>query len=209
MRFIVPILLFLDKDLQKSAQYLTSFHLEHGIRNSIQVLLCSVFYLVGLRNKTLFKHYVCKERWDETRFKYFPQYPLKSMPKFSYYNSQEARWCRKCYDHYRIVSDYLGFMLDEHVFRWGKEHMLWEMHDFLRILPMELSVRRGLLLPKLSDKSKIQLPWKNLPVKYRKRDIVAGYREYYKSIIASPLDAFVGTKRDVPDFLLDKMNSLL
>jgi hypothetical protein len=200
----------LDEDLDKSARCLTNPHLEHGIPNAIQVLMCSVFYMTGIRNKTIYKHYVCKERWDETRFRYFPRYPLKSMPKFSYYNSQEARWCRKCADHYRLVSDYLGAMLEEHAFRFGDEHPMWEMHDFLRALPMELSVRRGLLMPRLKDKARLQLPWKNLPIKYRKKNIIAGYRAYYRHIIdrdmLGPHAAFVGTKRDVPDFLVDGLS---
>lgn len=204
----VPLLIFLDEDLRKSSQFLTNFHLEHGIRNAIQVLMCSAFYLVGIRNKTMFRHYVCKKRWDDTKFRNFPQYPLDSMPKFSYYNSQESRWCRKCSDHYRLISDYLGFMLDEHWFRYGHEHRLCEMHGFLRTFPMETFVRHGYSMPSLKDKSKLQLPWKNLPVMFRKKDIISGYRKYYRSIIASPLDAFIGTKRDVPEFLLDKTDQL-
>lgn len=204
MKFIVPIILFLDEDHQKSAQYLTNFHLEYGIKNSIQVLLCSIYYMVGFRNKTIFKHYVSKDRWDETRFQYFPQYPLKSMPKFSYYNSYESKWCRMCKNHYRYLSDYLGCMLEEYYFRYNSEHNLAEMYDFLRTLPYELAARRGLKLVSLKDSTKLQLPWKNLPIKFRKKDIIAGYRAYYKSIIPSALDAFIGTKRDIPDFLLDK-----
>ena len=204
MNFIVPIVLFLDKDVSKSARCLTNFHLEHGIRNSIQVLLCSIYYLIGFRNRTIFKHYVSKDRWDETRFKYFPQYPLNTMPKFSYYSSYESRWCRMCNDHYGYLSEYLGCMLEEHAFRYNSEHRMAEMHDFLRTLPFEIAVRRGLKLVSLKDKTRMQLPWKNLPVKFRKKDIIAGYRAYYRSIIPSALDAFIGTKRDIPDFLLDR-----
>ena len=205
MKFLAPIILFLDKDPAASAQALTNYHLETGIKGASQTLLCTLFYLVGIRNRTIFSHYVSTDRWDDTKAKYFPNWPMKAMPRFSYYSSPEAKWCRKCADHYRLVSDYLGEMLDEHEFRTGGEHELRKLYEFLRITPMELGVRYGYKLPSLKDPSKVQLPWKSLPVKFRKKDIIEGYRSYYRSLIISPLDAFLGTKRDVPDFLADKM----
>lgn len=207
MKFINPIILFLDNDPVKSASYLTNVHLEQGIKNSCQILLCSIYYMLGFRTKTIFKYYFCKERWEETRFKYFSNYPLKTIPKYSFYNSQESRWCRKCHDHYKYVVNYFESMLNEYAFRFNSDHPLYEMYDFLRILPMEMGVRYGFKFPKLKNKNQFQLPWKNLPLKYRRKDIILGYREYYKSTILSP-DAFIGTKRDVPDFILDKFNWL-
>lgn len=204
MKYIVPLLLFLDDDLMKSAQSLTNHHLCEGIDHSVQVLMCSIYYMVGIRSRTAFSHYVSKDRWERTRFEYFPQYPLKKMPRFAFYASEEAKWCRKCSNHYGIVADYLECMLEEFTFRTGKVHELAEMHGFLQQLPMEIAVRKGYRLPTLKEGSAIQLPWKNLPLKFRKKDIVSGYRAYYKSIIHGALAAFVGTKRDVPEFLVDE-----
>jgi hypothetical protein len=207
MKFIAPIILFLDKDLEKSAQSLTNIHLEICIKNSVQVLMCAIYYILGFRTKKIFKYYVSKERWDETKMKFMPQYPLNKMPKFSYYVSRESRWCRQCSDHYNYLVKYLECLLSEYSFRFNKDHPLYEMFYFLRTLPMELAIRKGIIFPKLKDKTKMQLPWKNLPVKFRKKNLIDGYREYYKSIIISPLDEFIGTKRDVPDFLVEKLKT--
>jgi len=204
-----PILLFLDKDPEVSARYLTNYFLDRSIKYACQVLLCSTYYLLGFRNKTVFKYYFNKDRWDDTKFKYFPKYPLKTIPKFAFYNSEESRWCRKCSDHYRYVCKYLGYMLSEYEFRMNKEHKLVEMYPFLLKHQMELALSRGVRLVKLKDKSKFQLPWKNLPRKYRKKDIIKGYRLYYSSLVFSPVEAFIGTKREVPDFLWSKVESIV
>jgi len=203
VRIIIPRLLFLDDDLKKSSQYLTQFHLEHMIRNSCQILMCCLYYILGFRSKNRFKYYFSKDRWDETRFKYIPNYPFKNIPKYTFYTSEESKWCRKCSNHYRYILKYLGFMLEEFAWRNGKEHELSEMHPFLHSAPMEIAVRFGIVLPKLKDKTKMQLPWKNIPLKFRKKDIIAGYRAYYKDIIGNLLFAFIGTKRDVPEFLYE------
>jgi hypothetical protein len=209
MQYVRPIILFLDEDLKKSARSLTNYFLEKNISSTAQVLMCALFYFTGLRNRTLFKHYVSRERWDDTKFKYFRNYPLKSLPVYTFYNSEESRWCRKCLDHYNYVCDYLDELLAEYEFRFGKPHKEAEMGNFLREEPMSIAVGNGIIIPTLKNKSKFRLPWKNLPPKYRKKDIILGYRKYYSSIILSPLDAFVGSKRDVPDFLQKKMEATL
>jgi hypothetical protein len=55
----------------------------------------------------------------------------------------------------------------------------------------------------------MQLPWKNLPIQCRKKDLIEGYRKYYRNIVFDPIMAYVGTKRDVPDFLIDKIESIV
>ena len=172
------------------------------IQDSCQILMCCLYYAFGFRTRTVFKYYFSKERWDETRFKYFPNYPLKTIPKYTFYTSPEARWCRKCENHYRYLLKYLGCMLEEYAFRYRKEHKLAEMHPFLSSTPMESALKLGIVMPHLRDKSRMQLPWKNLPIKYRKKNIISGYRLYYKDIVRNPLLAFLGSRRDVPEFLL-------
>ena len=209
MRYIRPIVLFLDDDLETSAKYLTNFHLEYGIKAACQVLMCSLYYLLGYRTKFLFKHYFCKERWDSTRLENFPNYPLSTIPKYTFYNSEEARWCRRCQEHYNLMLKYFGFMLTEYTFRTNRIHQLADMYGFFGTFPMETALRKGYTFPHLKNKSKLQLPWKNLPVEFRRIDIVKGYRLYYRSLIPAPLVAFVGTKRDVPEFLCDKINDII
>lgn len=44
-----------------------------------------------------------------------------------------------------------------------------------------------------------------MPVKFRKKDILAGYRAYYKAImINNGVKADDFTARDIPEFLLDE-----
>lgn len=165
--------------------------------------------MLGFRNKKIFKYYFSKDKWDETRFKYFANYPEKSIPKFTFYNSEESRWCRKCIDHYNYVWKYMSCMLDEYYFRFGKEHNLSEMCSFLKKLPMTIAVKHGLILSNLKNKNKFQLPWKNLPIEFRRKDIIKGYQAYYTSVIFNPLDAYIGTKREIPEFLHAKADSML
>lgn len=209
MRPITPRIIFLDYDLQKSAQYLTNHSLEMCIKSCVQILMCSIYYMLGFRTKSLFKYYFSKDKWKETRDKYFHTYPLTTAPTFSYYNSPESRWCRKCINHYNYISNYLWMLLDEYGFRFNKEHKLSEMYDFLYNLPLVLQLKYGLKIPKLKDESKMQLPWKNLPIQCRKKDLIEGYRKYYRNIVFDPIMAYVGTKRDVPDFLMDKIESIV
>lgn len=209
MKIFHPVLIFLDENHDTSARYLTNQYLDFCIRNTCQVLMCSLFYSIGIRSKTFYKHYVCKERWADTKARFFPTYPLSTMPKFSFYNSQEARWCRKCQNHYYYLVDSLDSMLNEFSFRFNKDHELYEMADFLRFAPIKMQLSVRCRMATLKHASKLQLPWKNLPPKYRRKNIIQGYREFFRSQIPSPLDAYIGTKRDVPDFLVDKMEATL
>ena len=203
MRSPAPILLFLDENPEKSATYLTNFILKKSVERACQVLMCSIYYVLGFRTKTIFRHYFSKDRWHETKFTYLPKYPLDTIPKYTFYTSVEARWCRKCLQHYNYVSKYFSAMLDEWFYRFGKEHPLEEMREFLMTFPMEHSVATGVLMPSLKDKSKMQFPWKNLPLKYRRKDIVSGYRAYYRHIVPSNT-LFDGTRRDVPEFMVER-----
>lgn len=59
-------------------------------------------------------------------------------------------------------------------------------------------------VPKANIK-KITIEWKALPVKFRQKDIIAGYRAYYRAIMLNngvKQDDF--TARDIPEFLLDE-----
>lgn len=198
---IHPIILFLDEDFSKSAQYLTNKYLFANIKNCCQVLICAIFYNVGIRSKRIYKYYFSKERKTESLKKFFPNWPLKNIPNFVYYNSQEAKWCRKCQNHFDVILKYFEKLLDEYLYRFGHEHYFREILEFMQIAPMEYTLKFGIRILYI-DNLKIVLPWKNLPVKYRKRDIIDGYRSYYNSQILNPISDFEKTKRDVPDFVV-------
>jgi hypothetical protein len=201
MRFIHPIILFLDEDLQKSAQFLTNRFLSLNIKNCCQVLVCSLLYNVGIRSKRFCDYYFCNDRKEESIRKFFPTWPLKKPPSFVSYNSQEAKWCRKCQNHFEVILNYFEFLLDEYGFRYGHDHELYDMLYFMKIAPMDCSIRTGVRLVYVQN-LKIVLPWKNLPIRFRKRDIIEGYRNYYCTQIVDPMLDYENSKRDIPDFIL-------
>lgn len=45
---------------------------------------------------------------------------------------------------------------------------------------------------------------KNLPPKYRKKNIVEGYRLWYSDQIYDPIEKYADVKRDIPEFLIGK-----
>lgn len=165
-------------------------------------MVCSLLYMVGIRNKKACKYYFCKERKYESLQNYFPQWPMKESPKFVKYNSQESKWCRKCKNHYDVILLYFEKLLDEYAFRFGKDHVLYEMLDFLKMEQYFISLRFGIKVIHIND-LKIVLPWKSLPLKFRKKDIIEGYKQYYKSIIIDPLFEYEYSKRDIPEYLLE------
>lgn len=200
MKFIHPLIYFLDEDLQKSAQMLTNKYLDYNIKNCCQVLVCSLLYIVGIRNKRVCQYYFSKERKRDSLDKYFPTWPLKEPPKFVKYNSQESRWCRKCKNHYDVILNYLEELFNEYNFRYRKDHSLYDMLDFLKMEQYHINIRMGIKVIYIED-LKIVLPWKNLPLKYRKHNIIEGYKEYYKSIIIDPFVEYSYSQRSIPEFL--------
>ena len=53
---------------------------------------------------------------------------------------------------------------------------------------------------------KIVIPWKNLPLQYRKKNIIEGYRRYYRSVIHDPMTAYFGSKCNIPKWLMNDNN---
>jgi hypothetical protein len=202
VKFVRPLIFFLDEDLHKSAQMLTNKYLETNIKNCCQVLVCSLLHMVGIRNKKACKYYFSKENKRESLQKFFPTWPLKESPKFVKYNSEESRWCRKCKNHYDVILNYLEELLNEYSFRFGHDHDLYEMLDFLKMEQYHISLRMGIHVVYVKN-LKIVLPWKNLPLKFRKRDIIAGYKAYYKSILIDPFFEYERSKRSIPEYIFD------
>lgn len=203
MRFSVkPLIIFLDEDPVKSSWVLSTRFIDYNIRNCVQVLVCANLYMVGIRNRKACSYYFGKERKTESLQRFFPNWPMKKPPSFVKYTSQESRWCRKCKNHYDVILGYLGALLEEFAFRRGVEHELQDMYDFLQTIQFENSLRLGIKVVFVKG-LKVVLPWKNLPLKYRKKDIIEGYRKYYKSLIIDPFYEYRDSKRDIPEWLLD------
>lgn len=202
MKFQKPLILFLDENLEKSSQMLSNAHLDSNIKNCCQILMCSLFYVVGIRSKKMHSYYFSKDRYEESTRRFFSNYPFKQKPKFVKYNSQEAKWCRKCKNHYDVISEYLEKLFNEYSYRFGYDHELYEMLDFLKMEPFYITLNHGYTYP-FVENLKIQLPWKSLPLKFRKKDIIEGYKQYYKHIIIDPLFEYENSKRDIPEYLFE------
>lgn len=205
MRFITPNILFLDEDMEKSAQSLANRFIEKQIKNCSQILVCSLLYNVGIRSRKAHKYYFSKEHKKESLNKFFPDWTEKEAPKFLFYTSPEAKWCRMCKNHYDVILEYLRHLHNEYEYRFNKEHPLYDLYDFLKLEPVKLSLRTGVRVVYV-DNLKIVLPWKNLPLQYRKKNIVEGYRMYYKNQLMDIGFEYDNSKRDIPEWLFEKVN---
>lgn len=204
MRFYHPVILFLDDDLEKSAQALTSDFLDVNIRHAQQVLFDALFYFVGIRSKKFYDHYFNKDNKKDSIEKWFPSFPRKKkFPGFSFYNSVESRWTRMCLEHFQYMSRYFECMIREHEYRTGHEHDLTVMVDFFNMIPLNMTLTSGIRIPS-AHLEKITIPWKNLAPQYRKKDIVEGYRKYYRTLVYDPLNQYADTGRDIPEWVFHK-----
>lgn len=187
---------FLDDDLNKSAQYLTNKFLVRTISGCMQALITTRFYFIGIRNKKFYDYYFNKERQAETLDRFFPLWPLQQKPKFNKYMSKEGKWTRKCKEHYDYIYKYLGILLDEYQYRFGKEHKLSKFLEWLDFDAPKLNIPEGHL-------KKIILPWKVINIKYRRKNILDGYRLQFISLLEKePQEEFLKTKRDIPEFIV-------
>lgn len=191
---------FLDEDLIKSAQYQTNKSLLKSISGCMQALISARFYFIGIRNKKFYNYYFDEVHKEETMDRFFPLWPLKQRPKFMQYMSKESKWTRKCFEHYEYIRKYMSILLDEYLYRFSKEHGLAKFIEWLDFDAPKLQIP-------LAHLSKIILPWKVINIKYRKKDILDGYRlQFIHSLEKKPTAEFLKTKRDIPVFILKYFN---
>lgn len=171
-------------------------HLSKSISGCVQCLLSARYYCIGFRSAKFYYYYFDKSRRAETMDKHFPLWPLSIRPPYQGYNSKEGKWCRKCLERYTFISNYLDVLLDEHFYRKGKEHDMAKFAEWNKCDAPRLHIPAGNL-------KTIMLPWNVLEPKFRKADILAGYRLQYKQTIekAGGVKVQDYTRRDVPDFL--------
>lgn len=198
MRYkVYPIQIwFLDDDLQQSAQSLSNKYLISTINGCFNALIATRMYYIGIRSTKFYKYYFDKERVFETLDKYFPVWPLAIAPKFKTYSSKTSKWCRMCKEHYEYVKQYLAYCLEEYEYRFQKVHGLvkfieWEEFDAPKLKIQSANIK------------KIVIPWKCLNPKYRKKNIIEGYRLQYKHLIKDPFAEYSTTRRDIPSWIVD------
>lgn len=199
----LPFVWILDNDLNVSVQYLPNKYLDNTISHLISCLISTRYYWFGIRTQAIFKYKFSKDHKEETISELFPtQDPdeIASLHKFSFgsYSNRTAKWCRKCREHYLTFQNYLGACIQEEMFRFGKLRKAHQIGIFLLENDgFENKIPEGKL-------SKIVYEWKCLPVKYRQKDVVEGYKSLFLSKIENPFEEYALSKRDIPDFVMEK-----
>lgn len=193
---------FLDKDLMKSASYLTDKALLRSIDGCIGALMSTYFYMVGIRSKKFYDYFFSKEHADETMHRLFPNWPMKKKPLFSAYGRKESKWCRMCFENYNYVKDYLKVLLDEVEWRDGSAN---ENAHILSWIELDMP-HIDLPSAKLQE---IYLPWKAIDPRFRRVDVIEGHRLQFMSTFEDndPFKAYGSCKRDIPMFVLEHFNS--
>ena len=203
MRFFHPYLVFLSEDPTEAARFSTTPLLCENIRQTCQVLTCVMLYVFGIRSKKIHKFMFSKAKKDETMRRYFREWPLKSSPTFTLYNPPEARWARQCKNHYDYLVAFLEANIDEYQFRTGCPSPAEPLLEYFQLALYEAAFDNRVSLPEVKN-LKIVLPWKNLPLDCRKKNIVEGYRKWFLRGLGDPFLAYAGTKRDIPEFVFGK-----
>lgn len=192
---------FLDNDLRKSAEFLTDKALLRSIDSCIGILMSTYFYMIGIRSKKIYDYFFSKERIDETMSRFFPSWPFKKKPSFNAYSRKESKWCRMCYENWSYAREYLSILLDETAYRNGSES---EKAAFLNWLDYGMP---SIDLPRV-HLDKVYLPWKVVDPKFRRVDVIEGYRLQFMSTFEDndPFKAYGSCKRDIPEFVLKHFN---
>ena len=95
----------------------------------------------------------------------------------------------------------MSALLDEYEYRTGKVHGMSKFAEWLEFDAPKLHIPKGNL-------KKLVLEWRVLNPKFRRKDIIEGFRLQYKSVLGNDslkIDDF--TKRDVPEWLMEKQPS--
>ena len=205
MRIFRPLILILDEDPAKSAEYMTDDWLDSFIYKSNQIMISSVFFYAGIRSKRHYEYYFSEDRREQTLNRYFNGYPLRGFPEFKYYNAPETKWCRQCMEHFMNLQERFEAAVYEYSYRHSAEHRLYDMVYFHKAIPINLTLNAGANIPYAGLK-KMDYPYKNLSPLYRSRNIIDGYRKYLKRHLPVPDDpiaSYSGSRRSVPEFLVD------
>ena len=187
---------FLDEDFAKSAKYLNNKLLNKTIDGCYKALVSVYFYMYGIRSKKFYKYYFSKEHKKESLDRFFPCWPLRQLPSYAAYGTRTSKWCRKCKEHMDYISAYMEALCIEYEYRTGKAHGLHKFLEWMLVDAPKIKMPIGNL-------KKIIIEWKVLNPKFRRKNILEGYRLQYKHILQNDgIKISDFTKRDVPEWLL-------
>ena len=114
-----------------------------------------------------------------------------------YYTSRASKWTRMCREHAEYALSYMEILLEEYRYRRSRPHPLQKFGEWAR------SSNLPFVLPASGQKS-ITLPWKSLKTRFRRHDVLEGYRLQYMDTFLwqDPIGAYGSSDRDVPDFVI-------
>ena len=189
---------FLDKDLASSASYLTNEALNRSINGCIGALVSAYFYFVGIRTKKIYEHFFSKENAQSTLDEHFLGWPLKKLPSFASYSRKESKWCRSCNENFQYIKTYLNALLDEFCYRSGHEHRDAKLAKWFDFSSTTIDIPNASI-------QEVVLPWKVLEPRFRRIDIIEGYRLQFMSLFENddPFGAYSNCKRDIPEFVVE------
>lgn len=195
-----PHVWFLFSDLELSAKSLSNYYLNKSIKSGIQILVCAYYYFGNIHNKRMFKLKFSKDKRDDTIYDLFPNINFKFKFNFLLYTSETAKWSRKCYEHFDLLERYILYLLREYQYRnHNKIHPMSEMYFYI----VNDNIKNR--FPKANLKE-ISPNWKSISKKYRNRDVYLSYRNYYCSKIVDPIEEYNESRRDIPEFVVNKFN---
>lgn len=187
---------FLDEDLRKSAEYLTNAALCKTLEGCFSVAVTAMLHFAGVRSKKAYEYRFCRDRREETMERFFPGWPFRRLPQLKYYTNRTAKWARACREHFEYVMAYFDALEAEHELRFGRRHPLAGFSDWV-CSGAAVSIPAG-------GVKNVVLPWKSLKLKFRRKDIVEGYRLQYMDVFlwGDPVAAYASSDRDVPEFVI-------
>ncbi len=207
-----PLVWVLSNDLNESARWLSDKYLDKSIKNAVQILLCTKYYQIGIRNGRLFNIYFVKGNLNKDINVPDPLRDLiydivhiegKFVFRFINYDSHIAKWARKCKENCKFIEDVLLVYLQEHIRR-GKPHKLNDVGLYL-ISTIPASER----LPSNKTGKRMLYEPKNIPQRFLKGlklnedDIWKGYRRHYAYRIKDISLEYRNSKADIPEWLIN------
>ena len=206
-----PLVWFLSPDPKENAQWLATKDLDYSIKNGVQLLVCLQLWLSGIRTPRTFKYLfptISRDDPDrhekmatmkESAAKYFPEL-LDDCPsfrfKFTFAKHTTTKWARMCKEHFNFLAEHLLVMIQEWNYRFPKKFN--KLESVAYYLTSEIDVSS---LPNLPEGESVIPDWRQIPPKYRMKNIFDSYKRFYSICMNDIQEAYFNSPRSVPEFL--------
>ena len=207
-----PLVWFLSPNSKENAQWLATKDLDYSIKNGVQILVCLQLWLSGIRTARTFKYLfpvimrgdpARREKLDtlkENAEKYFPEL-LSDCPKFkfkfTFSKHTTAKWVRMCKEHFSFLAEHLIVMTQEWAARFPNNRHKLESAAFWLTSEIDISS-----LPDLPQNESIIPDWRQIPPKYRSKNIYDGYKTYYSICMTENAQkAYADSGHQIPEFI--------